>query len=881
MAASPVAAQINAAVTINAATTVTSFIPEHVFGANMAYWISATDSEAVSAKVQAAGNYFLRFPGGSSSDDYHWNSTGSYNASNYWVPSETSYTAGFQGCQLYRGTTSSGVYASNIDDGNTATAWLSNVDTDLPNHQWVYIDLGATNTAVSAVSIIWGTPYATSFEVQYDNSGATPYTAANETTTWTTTSAGTVTGTTGTQVVNFTSVNTRWVRVLMTASSAGAGGAYSIAELYVFNGATQVSVNNSSSSTQSPMVTSSTDPASANNGGTCAPYSPNYYQTNAPGSTDFATFMAMANASTPKGIPLLTVNVGTGTPAEAAAWVYYANITMGYGIKYWQIGNETNGNWETGGPMNANDYGRRFIEYATAMKAVDSSITIVGPVSGSPNSSSNAYDGNSYIQDFLLRLYNNPGGSAITAVGGIDYHWYPQITAYPAGYTTSAQLANFPTTLTGWMSPVGLSPSTMPVIMSEYNNNAGNVVADVQEGQGLWTADWLGTFIQDFGPQGFSNIWDVMNGGNDHTSPTGGDNGYLDNTSPTFQPHAAYWAMQLMATDWAISGDSRSHQLVNTGSSAVTLASFADYRPDGGLSLMVINLDSANSYATTIKVNGYSPATTANLYTFNTSNYVWQTTTTPYNANPDTAPVSTLISGVSNSFVQTLSPSSISVIQFNPSAATSTFTFTPSNTFTSTITKTATNTISPTFTKTFTNTPTATGPTSTFTLTATATQTYTITATPAITPTPTNTNSYTPSPTPPLTTTATNTNTMANTASPTITHTVTNTPSATVSRTPSFTPTSVVSGLTLFPNPGTGPSVSLMLPTTVAENVEVEIFTLSFRKVQDHIYPQVTPGSAITLPLTNSWGNALANGLYYVVAVTPQKKSISKLLVLR
>ncbi len=811
----PTGAQTPASITVNGASTITSFVPIHIFGNNMAYWVSSATNSAVAAKVQAAGNYFLRYPGGSSSDDYHWNGSGSFDANHYWVPSGTSYAIGWQGCAVYRGTTSTSyAYPSNIDDGNTATTWMSNIDTDLPDHQWVYIDLGATGTAVSSVSIVWGNPYATSFEVQYDNANAAPYTSATETI-WTNTSAGTVAGTGGTQVVSFTSVSTRYIRILMTASSGGAGAPYAIAELSLFNGATQYVKNASPPNTQANqynVTASSMDPASSQ---TCAstnpeqPLAPSYSTP----SFDFNTYMTEVSSFSPKGIPLITVNVGTGTPSEAASWVHYANAVKSYGIHYWQIGNETNGNWETGGPMNANDYGRRFIEYYNAMQAEASSdgvpITIVGPVSGSPNAASNAYDSNSYIQDFLLRLYNNPGGNAIADLGGMDFHWYPGLTAFPAGFSTPGQLANFPVTLGNWLSAVGLSLSSIPVLMSEYNSNANAVAsnATVQEANGLWLADWLGAFIKGFGSTGFSNLWDVINGGSDHTVATDGDLGYLDNSSP-YQQHATYWAMQMMATDWAIQGDSSTHELVNTTSSAATLVSYADYRPDGVLSLMVVNEDSTNSYATTLNIGPFVPNTTANSWTFNTTNYVWQTTTTPYNANPDTAPTTALLTGVSTSFPVTFSPSSINVIQFtNSGIPTSTPTGTPSATATKTPTNTPSATLTGTPTSSPTNSPTATltgTPTnsSTATSSGTPTNSQTNSPTPTLTGTPTDSPTATSSPTPSATPTLTVTNTVCmdgfgNTctytptplATVTPTNTPTNSPTATVTVT--FTPTPV------------------------------------------------------------------------------------------
>lgn len=73
----PLGAQTQpATITVNAATTLTSFIPVSIFGVNAAYWIPKTNNDAVSTLVKQAGNYFIRFPGGSASDTYHWNGTG-------------------------------------------------------------------------------------------------------------------------------------------------------------------------------------------------------------------------------------------------------------------------------------------------------------------------------------------------------------------------------------------------------------------------------------------------------------------------------------------------------------------------------------------------------------------------------------------------------------------------------------------------------------------------------------------------------------------------------------------------------------------------------------------------------------------------------------
>ena len=693
------AQSLPATISINAAVTVNSFAPISLFGNNAAYWIRSDDNMNVQPKVQAAGNYFIRYPGGSSSDDYHWNGTGSYDANHYWLPSGTSWSYGFVGNETYRGTTSSYGTSSHLTDGSTATTWMSNADTDFPSHQWVELDLTGntsnTVTQVNAVTIVWGTPCANTFQVQYwtgPNYYPPPYMRSPESQ-WTTigtwSSPGTCVGTVG---VTFAPVSAEHLRIVLSGSSAGAGGAYAIAELYVYGPGGQLTVNTTSTTNNNPnqtwAVVSSTDPASAL-----------VYTTNPPGSTDFESFMTYLNAFNPHGIPLITVNFGTGTASEAASWVYYANTVKGYGIKYWQIGNETEGAWETGGPIPTQDYVRRYIEYYDAMKAVDPSIIITGPVAGGFNDSSNMYDGKGVVQDFIGILASK---GKIDHLNAIDYHWYPNYGNYtPAqALNSTSTLDSYPVSLNSWLSGAAVpSPGTVPVLMSEFNVDPSDENFQVQLGNGLWVADALGHFIGAFGSRGFCNLWDTLNGGSSSTSATGGDLGYLNvhNDGVSFQyqyqPRATYWAMQMMTSDWAIGGDANSHQLISTtvtGAPASLFAAYSDYRPDGIFSLAVVNKDPLNAYNTRITGLPFTPNNTASAWTFNSSNYQWVTAgATPYHAAPDNAPTTFTQTGVSGSFPVIFQPYSITVFQFtNSGLPTHTPTVSPTITQTPTITAT-------------------------------------------------------------------------------------------------------------------------------------------------------------------------------------------------
>src|SRR4051812_45566332 len=99
----------------------------------------------------------------------------------------------------------------------------------------------------------------------------------------------------------------------------------------------------------------------------------------APG-TDFDAFMGTVKKIGAQ--PILIANYGTGTSQEAADWVRYANVTKGYGAKYWEIGNENYGNGYYGADWEADNhaskspttYAQNVVEYSTAMKAVDPTI---------------------------------------------------------------------------------------------------------------------------------------------------------------------------------------------------------------------------------------------------------------------------------------------------------------------------------------------------------------------------------------------------------------------------------------------------------------------------------------------------------------------------
>jgi hypothetical protein len=199
-------------------------------------------------------------------------------------------------------------------------------------------------------------------------------------------------------------------------------------------------------------------------------------------ATDFDQFMQVARASGAQA--MITVNYGTGTPAEAAAWVKYANVQHHYNVRYWEIGNEVYGNgtygadWEPdaecqvssasgaspfnpdGGTLSPEkpgagqaptfncgplQYAENVAQFAEAMKSVDPGI-VIGVVLTAPDNWPDDNDisyicGGSTSSPTISDCYWDTTVLSELAqlhvrIGFADVHWYPQNPSNVTGYTS-------------------------------------------------------------------------------------------------------------------------------------------------------------------------------------------------------------------------------------------------------------------------------------------------------------------------------------------------------------------------------------------------------------------------------------------------------------
>ncbi len=83
------------------------------------------------------------------------------------------------------------------------------------------------------------------------------------------------------------------------------------------------------------------------------------------GTDEFLQFCKLINAQ-----PQIAVNMGSGTPQEAADWVRYVDGKWGHGGLFWELGNELWGDWQIGYPTLEEVPGRTSA-FSQAIRAVD------------------------------------------------------------------------------------------------------------------------------------------------------------------------------------------------------------------------------------------------------------------------------------------------------------------------------------------------------------------------------------------------------------------------------------------------------------------------------------------------------------------------------
>jgi alpha-L-arabinofuranosidase len=329
----------------------------------------------------------------------------------------------------------------------------------------------------------------------------------------------------------------------------------------------------------------------------------------------------------------ITVNYGSGTPAEAAAWVQHANVTNQLACKYWEVGNENYGTWETDLTPRPHDpftYATRFQDYANQMKDVDPSIKI-GAVCVTGEDSYANYTDHPATNSRTHAVHNGWTPVLLTTLKSLGvtpdfliYHRYEQAPGSENDETLLQSAATWPNDaadlrqqLTDYL---GAAATNVELVCTENNSvytNPGKQSTSLVNG--LFLADSLGHILQ----TEFNAClwWDLRNGqesGNNNAATlygwrTYGDYGITDSSNPSLPAnrYPTFFVAKLLKY-FARGGD----RIVSATSDYSRLTAFAAQRQDASLSVLVINKHPTATLKANLALAGYLPNSNVVMYSY-------------------------------------------------------------------------------------------------------------------------------------------------------------------------------------------------------------------------------------------------------------------------
>ncbi|MGD0674839.1 MAG: hypothetical protein ABSC94_05435 [Polyangiaceae bacterium] len=279
----------------------------------------------------------------------------------------------------------------------------------------------------------------------------------------------------------------------------------------------------------------------------------NNNDTNSPSPFDngqidqFVAYCRDAGAEPILQVPLVANNVdgGAATPQNAADIVTYANVMMGYGVRYWEIGNEPDlyaTDYDASFPIQtASDYCTAFQAYVAAMKAANAA----GPDGGTPIQ---------FLGPELSYKYI-PGADWLTPFLDAckDYVDVVTIHRYPFSGTATSQTGaltddrSFQTTLRSVMAIVqGHARPNTPLGVTESNISYAYALSSYTQTSllaapgtfyaAIWTADDMGVALE-------NGLWTLAFWNIGETSPMSSVLGFIQGG----QPSPSFYAEQMVS----------------------------------------------------------------------------------------------------------------------------------------------------------------------------------------------------------------------------------------------------------------------------------------------------------------------------------------------
>lgn len=256
--------------------------------------------------------------------------------------------------------------------------------------------------------------------------------------------------------------------------------------------------------------------------------------------------------------------------ADALARLF---VAQGFAGASYEVGNENDGSWNP--QLSISDYTDRFVLLARAVKAVDPTAQLMGPVVSSYNMT--------WIRGFLDRL------AALGATDLLDWISYHHYGGWISNTNTNGIDLDDPQALADELQTIrnelaGRSLARVRIAVTEANAaiwDTGCTRGQFTIKQGLWLADALGVL---FAGADAANVWIHLETGTDPHS-------LIDSDADPPAPTKNYWPVALTAQTLAATDPAAAIEVlsVDVDLGPAVLTGYAARKPGTGLGVLLVN----------------------------------------------------------------------------------------------------------------------------------------------------------------------------------------------------------------------------------------------------------------------------------------------------
>ena len=561
--------------------------------------------------------------------------------------------------------------------GPNLTYWKSNPyltskftgESDTLHPQWVIVDLQAEKP-VSAVRIVWATPYAASYQVEYwVGTNALDFDGGPNGE-WRAFSAGVLKhaqGGTATLKISDAPVATRYVRILMTESSNTCDDHGASDERNCVGYAIQ-QIDAGTLDTSGALVAAPKNPDERATTFAVSSIDPWHSEAdvNNSGSYQHTGFDLLFTSGLTNNLPaIIPVTMLYGTPEDAAAQIAYIE-RRGYPIAYVEMGEEPDGKHAM-----PEDYAALYLQWARALHKVDPKLRLGGPVFEGVNEDirlwPDARGRTSWMGRFVDYLRAHGRLSDLAFVSFEHYPFDPCDITWKSLYSEPRLMKHI---LQVWRDD-GV-PNAVPLIVTESHVSWSLTGPMTTIFGGLWLADNIGSFLEGGGAAFYHSPIQPQGVRNTCLGWASWSNFVSDETYEIKGYTSTYFAARMINLEW-LQHRAGVHQMFPSSTDLkdaegnLLITSYAVLRPDGNWSLMLVNRDSTTPHTVQVVFSDSKKKRNASFsgpvtsVSWGSEQYVWINDGPNSHPDPDHPPAATVLQGPPPTF--TLPKASITVLR--------------------------------------------------------------------------------------------------------------------------------------------------------------------------------------------------------------------------